>query len=107
MHKLTLRSFQILPLLLGISLASCATVTQSEQDRINQGSAIACAGFEAADTLFNSYAKSHPMSEDKLAIEAKVYAGVHEVCKPPYTLDLPTLMQKATNASVAIMDLMK
>lgn len=90
--------------LAALILSGCAgTVTPDTQAKIDTYAPIVCAGFEAADTIFNA---AHP-SADKVALEAKAYAGVHEACKPPYTLDAATLIKKATDATIAIQALMK
>lgn len=89
-----------------VALSACATVTPTDQAKIDQGAAIACAGMEAADTIFNAYVVKHPEKSDQAKIEATVYAGVHVVCMPPYTVDLPTLIKKATDAAVKISALM-
>lgn len=94
-------------LLGAVALASCATQAPDTQTRIDTAASVACAGVEAADTIFNTYAAAHQVSVEKREIAAQVYAGVHEICKPPYTGDLQTLVAKAVNATIAIMDAMK
>lgn len=88
---------------LGLGLSACGflqgqPVTAATQSDINLGATIACGLAEAGDTVFN--AKN--TDPDKAKVEALVYAGFHEVCKPPYTADLNTIIKKATDAYVAI-----
>lgn len=89
--------------LAALTLSGCALfrgepVSPATQQDINTGAVIFCGLAEAADDVFNARNKD----PDRAKAEAVVYAGFHEACKPPYTLDLPTITKKAIDAYNAI-----
>lgn len=90
------------------SLSACAT-TADQQAKIDQTVAIACAGLDSADALFNALAKQQgtKITAEQVEIEAKVFAGVKALCVPPYTTDPANLIKKATDAATAIIAMTK
>lgn len=97
---------QKLVCLMGLVLLSGCAGGKVDQGKVDLSAQVACGVMEAADTGFQVYSQKHP-DEENQHIEALAYAGVHELCKPPYTVDIQTLIAKASKAATQIYSLMK
>lgn len=96
-----------------LSLSACAgggvkplaPVTPEAQAAVDQGAAIFCGLVDAAKSGFDAYADpkaGNNVSSEDVLTAMKAYAGVREICKPPYTVSVAEIARKAMDAYLAI-----
>lgn len=101
MKKLILVALAVLP------LTACATlsqpVTPETQAKVDNAAQIACQAVTAAHTVW--LATPYAKDPEKAKIELQVYAPIEVICRPPYTVDVATLADKAIQATIVIMQM--